>query len=73
MEQSGVEEGLSNHKEGVMYCVGSVSQLMVGFKAVIIVTCSPNVVRTPESPTSGMFNFEKQFLLRQYRRNRPDV
>ena len=58
MEQSGVEEGLSNHKEGVMYFVGSVSQLMVGLKAESIVTWSPNVVRTPHSPTSVIFNFE---------------
>ena len=59
MRQSGVEEGFSNYKEGDMYCVASVSKFMVGFKAVFIVTCSPNVVKTPQSLTSGMFNFEK--------------
>ena len=71
MEYSGVEEGLSDRKEGAMHLLGSVSWFMVGFKAVFIVACAQNAVGTPQSPTSGLLIIEKQLLLRHYRCNRP--
>ena len=70
MEQSGVEKGLSDRKEGAMHLVGSVSWFMVGFKPVFTVACAQNAFGTPQSPTSGLLIIEK-LLLRHYRCNRP--